>query len=96
MTFNSRERKYLRKLAMGKFQNLTEQVMTKTWSKLSKGTLYQGIQAFIGMRIFTVQMCLLGWRRREIICLLTLKTGIHHNLPQISKTRSFCFNSLLI
>lgn len=94
MAFTSRERKYPRKLVMVKFPNLMEQVTTKTWSKLLKGTLYQGIQAFIGMRIFSIQVFL--WRRREIILLLTLKTGSHHNLLQISKTRSFGFNSLLI
>lgn len=52
MTFTSRARKYPRKLVMGKFQNLMEQVTTKTWSKLLKGTLCQGIPAFIGMRDF--------------------------------------------
>lgn len=81
---------------MGKFQNLMEQVTTKTWSKLLKGTLYQGIQAFIGMRIFSIQVFLLGWSRREIILLLPLKRRSHPDLLQISKTRSFGFNSLLI
>lgn len=95
VTFTSRERKYPRKLVMGKFQNLMERVTTKTWSKLLKGTLYQGIRAFTGMRIFLIQVFLLVWRRREIILLLTLKTRSHHNLLE-SKTRSFGFNSLLI
>ena len=67
---------------MGKFRNLMERVTTKTWSKLLKGTLCQGIQAFIGMRIFSIQVFLLVWRRREIILLLTRKTGSHHNLLQ--------------
>lgn len=96
MIFTSRERKYPRNLVMGKFQNLMEQVTTKTWSKLLKETLYQGIQAFIGMRIFSTQVFLLVWKRSKITHLQTPKIERQHNLLQIGKNEIFCFNSLLI
>lgn len=73
VTFTSRERKYPRKvLVTGKFQNLMERVTTKTWLKLLKGILCQGIQAFIGMRIFSIAMVLPAWKRGGIILLLSL------------------------
>lgn len=70
--------------------------MTKTWSKLLKGTLCRGIQAFIGMRIVSIEVFLLVWRRGGIIILLNFKIGRHHSFLQMSNARSFGFNSLLI
>ena len=73
VTFTSRERKYPRKvLVMGKFQNLMERVTTKTWLKLLKGILCQGIRAFTGMRIFSIEVVLPAWKRGGIILLLSL------------------------
>lgn len=73
MTFTSRARKYPRKvLVMGKSQNLTERVTTKTWLKLWKGILCQGIRAFIGMRIFSIEVVLPAWKGGGIVLLLSL------------------------
>lgn len=73
MTFTSRARKYPRKvLVMGKSQNLTERVTTKTWLKLLKGILCQGIRAFIGMRIFSIEVILPAFKGGGIVLLLSL------------------------
>lgn len=70
--------------------------MTKTWSKLLKGTLCQGIQAFTGMRLFSIEVFLLVWGRGGVILLLNFKIGSHHDFLQMSCASSFGFNSLLI